>query len=131
MGQRADALLRKGAVTIEKLFLNQLDTIFANCSSLKNPATSAKVAFHLVDWNSDSFAQGAYTFPSPGCLQIRQSLVKPHIISANAGSNDRSTTIFFAGEAVNPHLNPCIQGAMLSGIHAAKQAYAKLSTMNC
>ena len=109
MGHRADRLGTLSHDTVKRSFLAQLDAIFGT-DDRPHPATTACTAFTFVDWSKDSFARGAYTYPSPGAVPIRRSLATPL----------EEHRIYFAGEAVNSDLNPCLQGAMMSGIHAAR-----------
>ena len=109
MGHRADRIARLDTADVLRRFLNQLDAIFGTVKQ-PHPATTACVAFKINDWSQDLFARGAYTYPSPGCLPERTRLAEPLY----------DHRIFFAGEATNSDLNPCLQGAMDTGIDAAR-----------
>lgn len=61
---------------------------------------------------------GAYTYPS---------------LHAEVGDRDIlaepiDNTVFFAGEATHPAINPCMQAAMETGQRAAKQVLALMNT---
>lgn len=56
---------------------------------------------------------GAYTYPT-----LRASGQRA-VLAAPVGDD-----IFFAGEATHPGVNPCMQGAMETGLRAASQVLA-------
>lgn len=134
MGARADRLakldrhvLRTFAVPhavshprTGRRLLDQLDAIFGATSPSANenerrPATAACIGFDCVDWSSLDSARGGYTYPAPGARERATRLAAPI-----------GGVIFFAGEATNTDLNPCLQGAMASGRRAAAEAIMHL-----
>ncbi|EIE19221.1 amine oxidase [Coccomyxa subellipsoidea C-169] len=80
-------------------------------SSRKHPATAAFVRAHVEDWSRSPYIGGAYSYPSLGARPgDRESL------AASLGD-----TLFFAGEATHPAVNPCMQAALETGERAAAQ----------
>lgn len=66
------------------------------------------------DWAADPFARGAYTYVAPG------GVTAPHELAMPLGN-----TLFFAGEAtVGGGLNATMQGALDSGVRAAREVMA-------
>ncbi|KAJ1446943.1 hypothetical protein M885DRAFT_544599 [Pelagophyceae sp. CCMP2097] len=115
MGARATRLLTRGREAVFTLLLQQLDTMFATPGNPR-PATDGCVARELCDWGAHEHTRGGYTYPHAGSPQHRAHLAAPD------GSG-----LFFAGEAANLVLNPCVQGAMESGVQAARAAAAHLA----
>lgn len=107
-GKRADRVALLNRDDLKRRFLAQLDTIFGNSENSPRPATEACVAFDVKDWSKDPLAQGAYTAPTPGVLEDEFFT-----------STRQRGRIYVAGEATNPDLNPCLQGALESGRMAA------------
>ncbi|KAJ8602930.1 hypothetical protein CTAYLR_001502 [Chrysophaeum taylorii] len=109
-GSRADRLARRHArAELVRRFLEQLDTIFSSPSTAR-PATDACLGSHVLEWEE------AYTAPTPGAIERQRAFAIPLA----------DHRIFFAGEACNDALNPCIQGALASGIKAAATAHQAL-----
>ena len=113
-GDRADAIAKLGRDEAVRRLLRQLDDVFGSAED-PQPATDRVVGAAFVDWRSEEFARGGYTFPSPGCLPLRAALREPV-----------DGTLFFAGEHVTEGINPCVQGAVASGFEAARRAHARL-----
>lgn len=93
--------------------LQQLDDLFAT-AACRAPATRALHSSHVADWAKEEYVMGAYSFPSHGAeAGDRQALAAP-----------LDGTVFFAGEATHPAINPCMQAAMESGLRAAGEVLA-------
>jgi monoamine oxidase len=72
-------------------------------------------AYHH-DWDADPFARGAYSYIPAGALDAREALARPV-----------EDTLFFAGEAaVEDGWTATVEGAVQSGLRAARQALAAL-----
>ncbi|GLC55793.1 hypothetical protein PLESTB_001029400 [Pleodorina starrii] len=114
-GERADEVGAMDPAEAQRRFLEQLDEIYGSATDPR-PASSSVVKCTVVDWSKDPFVRGAYSYPSLGAeLGDRTALAAPV-----AGR------LFFAGEATNEAINPCIQGAMQTGERAAAQIRAAL-----
>ncbi|MCB9077533.1 MAG: FAD-dependent oxidoreductase [Anaerolineaceae bacterium] len=81
---------------------------------LGNKARSAFIAGRLVDWSTDPWSLGAYTYTPVGAGQARADLAAP-----------LAPTLFFAGEATatNGHL-ATVHGAIETGQRAAAEVLA-------
>ncbi|KAK9856419.1 hypothetical protein WJX84_007168 [Apatococcus fuscideae] len=106
-GMRGSAIIRAA--------LAQLDQIFATKKQAR-PASRAYERGHVVDWSREPYARGAYTYPSLGA----------HVNDRNLLAEPLGQTVFFAGEATHPAINPCIQAAIETGQRAAAQVSAAL-----
>eukprot|EP00884_Botryococcus_braunii_P007305 jgi/Botrbrau1/16576/Bobra.0068s0007.1 len=109
-GKRAAALgqMREGSLLLK--FLQQLDRIFGTPERAR-PATGAFLRGYVVDWSRVPYIGGAYSHPSLGAqLGDRETLGEPV-----------GDTLFFAGEASHPSVNPCMQAALETGLRAAQQ----------
>ncbi|KAJ9516342.1 hypothetical protein QJQ45_001045 [Haematococcus lacustris] len=107
-GDRADALSLLPQDQVVSRFLAQLDEVYGAASGTQ-PATTHLVAARVVDWSQEPWVRGAYTYPTLGAEQgDREELAAPV-----------ASCLFFAGEACNVELNPCLQGAMESAQRAA------------
>lgn len=99
-----------------RVFLRQLDEIFARGDDVA-PASSAFVYGQVVDWAAEPYIRGAYSYPSLGAeLGDRDALAAP-----------LGSTVFFAGEATHPAINPCVQAALETGSRAAAQVQAAMA----
>ena len=83
----------------------------AGTKKLRFPATSNFLTATLVDWSREKHIHGGYTYPS---------------LHAQVGDRDMlaqpiGNTVFFAGEATHPAINPCMQAAMETGQRAADE----------
>jgi len=76
------------------------------------------LASRYVDWSSDPYSKGAYTFPSPsGLMAVRRVLSEPI-----------GTSLFFAGEATHSRGEyATIHGALESGVRAADEVLRALA----
>ena len=107
----------------------------------------------MADWSKQPFIRGAYTYPSLGAeigdRHVTFSVCYLHaftlcvstylMLGAEAGCSGRDAlarpvdnTLFFAGEATHPAVNPCLQAAWETGLSAAnlvKEAASPLSRM--
>jgi monoamine oxidase len=68
-------------------------------------------------WGKDPFARGSWSMATPGNADKRLVLAQPH--------HER---VFFAGEATDPVWATRVGGAYASGLRAAREALATLST---
>ena len=73
------------------------------------PATKRFVAAKVFPWSAVDSVGGAYSHPSVYAAGARRELQKPEYDGA----------LFFAGEAANVKCNPCMQGAMETGLRVA------------
>jgi len=78
------------------------------------PATKRFVAAKVFPWSAVDSVGGAYTHPSVYAAGARRELRRPAYDGA----------LFFAGEAANVKCNPCMQGAVTTGLEAAAAAAA-------
>lgn len=109
-GVPADIMSKLPEMEIVKRTLAQLDRMFGTEQTPK-PASDAFVKAKVVDWSQRRYALGCYSSPSMGALVgDREALGAPV-----------QHTIFFAGEATHPAVNPCMQFALQTGEHAAAQ----------
>eukprot|EP00873_Tetraselmis_striata_P017048 jgi/Tetstr1/437312/TSEL_002796.t1 len=93
--------------------VEQLDALFAT-EGCQAPASRALHTSHVSDWAKEEYVMGAYSFPSHGAeAGDRQALAAP-----------LDGTVFFAGEATHPAINPCMQAAMETGLRAAAEVMA-------
>lgn len=117
-GRRADAVSAMPEEVAVNLFLEQLDAVFKDKSEFgPTPATSTYAKSMVVDWSKEQWVRGAYTYPTLGAeLGDREALAAPV-----------NGCVFFAGEATNTNLNPCMQGAMETSQRAAAQIISSLS----
>jgi monoamine oxidase len=73
-------------------------------------------AWHVVDWASDPFARGAYSWVPVGALPAQAALGAPV-----------DGTLFFAGEATNADgASGTVHGALATGMRAAGEILAAL-----
>lgn len=78
------------------------------------PATSSFVNATIVDWAREKHIHGGYTYPS-----LHAQVGDRDVLAQPVG-----TTLFFAGEATHPAINPCMQAAMETGQRAASEILA-------
>jgi len=69
----------------------------------------------IHDWNDDPFARGAYAYSLPGKTRAAERLAKPV-----------ESTLYFAGEATDSEGTGTVEGALSSGLRAARQVHAML-----
>ena len=128
-GETAKAVARRiredpegGEAGVVHQALAQLDAMFGgekkaggDAAKLAAPASNAFVAAKTFPWSAVASVGGAYTHPSVYAAGARRELRKPAYEGA----------LFFAGEAANVKCNPCMQGAMTTGLEAAAAAAAE------
>ncbi|KAL3134987.1 hypothetical protein ABBQ32_007941 [Trebouxia sp. C0010 RCD-2024] len=109
-GSRAEEIskLRQNSVIIQTL--SQLDEMFGTRRQ-RFPATSSFLNATIVDWSREKHIHGAYTYPT-----LHAQVGDRDVLAQPIG-----TTIFFAGEATHPAINPCMQAAMETGQRAAAE----------
>ena len=80
------------------------------------PLKTALAATHYVDWNTDPYTQGAYSYAPAGAADASRILSQPV-----------ERTLFFAGEHTDVTGHPgTVHGALRSGLRAAQQALSVL-----
>lgn len=109
-GERATRIMNLSHAEIARKMCLQLDAIFGSTLD-PHPASKACAGFLVQDWSKEPFAKGAYSHPSLGAYGKRDALSTP------------MGNVFFAGEATQEGLNPCVQGAMETGVRAAHQIH--------
>jgi monoamine oxidase len=73
-------------------------------------ATLTPLAVHVMNWSSDEYARGAYSYTPPGAYALREQLAAP------------TAPLYWAGEATAPHVSAStVHGAYLSGVRAARE----------
>ena len=128
-GETAKAVARRiredpegGEAGVVHQALAQLDAMFGGeekaasgvAAKLAAPASNAFVAAKTFPWSAVASVGGAYTHPSVYAAGARRELRRPAYDGA----------LFFAGEAANVKCNPCMQGAVTTGLEAAAAAAA-------
>jgi monoamine oxidase len=116
-GERSVRLGELSEAELVRLLLAQLDAMFGT-SAQPTPASACCVGQLVQNWHDEPFALGAYTHPTLGGLGARQTLAEP--MGAHGG------LVHFAGEATNIAVNPCVHGAMTTGVDAARAVLASL-----
>ena len=71
----------------------------------------AFVSAAVADWSKDPHIRGGYSYPSLGAHPGDRAA-----LAAPVGD-----TLFFAGEATHPAINPCVQAALETGERAARE----------
>jgi hypothetical protein len=111
-GDLADEVTRTPKETVIERALDQLDTMFGTVADPK-PSRRRMTGAHVHDWSAETTVLGAYTHPTLDAAGARQVLAAPV-----------GDWLFFAGEATHVGVNPCMQGAMETGVRAAAQVMA-------
>lgn len=106
-GPAAERLAGMESERIVERALSSLTRSFALEQSLLTKLLEAQ---HLVDWQQDPWARGAYSYVTVGAMNAPHRLAEPI-----AG------TLFFAGEATHDRLGGTVAGALASGYRAADQ----------
>lgn len=114
-GERADVVSRMDPQQAIQAFLQQLNTMFGT-QQHPHPATSAYVTAHVFDWSKQEWVGAAYSYPTLGAEPTDRDALAAPVLSS----------IFFAGEATHPAVNPCMQAALDTGRRAAYQVKAAL-----
>ncbi|MEA2604923.1 MAG: hypothetical protein QOF89_5915 [Acidobacteriota bacterium] len=112
-GPPAEALARQGRSAIEDTALRSL----ANQLSVsRRRIDSAVLDLWMHPWHEDPWSRGTYSYPLVGGADAARHLARPV-----------EGTLFFAGEATDAEgRNGTIEGALASGLRAAKQAASAL-----
>ena len=110
----------RGEAGVVDQALAQLDAMFGGekengATGEAAPATTRFVAAEAFPWSGVDTVGGAYTHPSVYAAGARRELQKPEYDGA----------LFLAGEAANVKCNPCMQGAVTTGLEAAAAAAAE------
>jgi monoamine oxidase len=112
-GLRAAAMLARGRDYTEECALRAMREVF-HLSRTRVNALVEEVWCH--DWTHDPFARGAYSYQAVGGHAAPSALARPV-----------SSTLFFAGEAINVEgRTGTVDGAIATGRHAAAQVLAAL-----
>ncbi|KAK9804891.1 hypothetical protein WJX72_010512 [[Myrmecia] bisecta] len=112
-GLKAEEMSHMRASAVVQKALDQLDQVFGS-GPQDRPATAAFVRAHIADWSREPYIRGAYTYPTKDAkVGDREALAEPI-----------GLTVFFAGEATHPAINPCIQAALETGQRVAAQIQA-------
>jgi monoamine oxidase len=106
-----------GAQTVNLVGKSQEELVGAVIESLSrllgfppSRITQELESCHVVDWQSDPFARGAYSYVPVGGLHAIEQLIRPI-----------DDTLYIAGEATHEGLSGTVAGAIASGIRAARQ----------
>jgi len=111
-GPAAAALSRVPRAEVLRTMQNQLGHAF-RMSPRRVKAAIRRVWWH--DWDRDPYTRGAYSYSRVGEADSPRHLAKPE-----------QNTLFFAGEATEPH-GGTVEGALSSGRRAALQVSRALS----
>src|SRR5947207_1316456 len=82
----------------------------AAAKKLSDAATSALLASHVFDWQSDRFSRGAYSYVLVNGGSAVRELAEPV-----------ENVLFFAGEAAHEGMSGTVAGALASGSDAAER----------
>jgi len=106
------------AEIIEKA-LDQLDDMFGGLSSVTKELQPSRARFvdsKIHVWSEERTVGGGYTHPSVFAVGSRHELQK----------SEWDGRLCFAGEATNSECNPCMQGAVQTGLAAALEAATQM-----
>jgi monoamine oxidase len=106
-GPPASALSAQGAGEVEETVLRELSAALQIRRSRLEPQVE-RMYFH--DWSADRYSLGAYSYIGVGGTEAPKQLMRPV-----------ESTLFFAGEATDSENSGTVEGAIASGIRAAKQ----------
>jgi monoamine oxidase len=110
-GPRAAALGRVGESTAADIVLRDLARLFPHADPRRR-----LVAYRRVDWTTDPFSLGGYTFLRPGGVGARARLA-----AADTGA------LFWAGSATERQPKAAtVEAAYLSGLRAAREVRAAM-----
>jgi monoamine oxidase len=111
-GPRARVLARRGRDAMLAIALGLLSrALGTSVATLRRDV----VATWFHDWDADPFARGAYSYAAVGGAASAKALSRPV-----------DGTLFFAGEATAEGENGTVEGALASGLRAARQVAAAL-----
>ena len=106
-GPPASELSRQGSADVEESALRELSAAL----QIRRSRVDALVErIHLHDWSADPYALGAYSYVGVGGTNAPKQLARPV-----------ESTLYFAGEATDSENSGTVEGAIASGIRAAKQ----------
>ena len=112
-GPPAEALARQGRSAIEGAALRSLAT---QLGVSRRRIDAAVLDLWMHPWHEDPWSRGAYSYPLVGGADAARKLARPV-----------EGTLFFAGEATDAGgRNGTVEGALASGLRAAKQAASAL-----
>jgi monoamine oxidase len=80
----------------------------------RSRAVERLVSAQYHDWSADPFARGAYSYVTVGGRTARRRLAAP-----------LRDTLFFAGEATDDESAATVEGALRSGVRAAREVLAR------
>jgi monoamine oxidase len=101
-GPKADALSGLGHDALVRAARASLQAFFG--------AVPAPAAVRVLNWQTDPYAQGAYSYVAVGGCESRAQLAAPV-----------ADTLFFAGEATHEGAAGTVHGALESGVRAARE----------
>jgi monoamine oxidase len=108
-GPKAAAIAARGRRAVESTAVAELAAAF---ELPRRVVTSRLLATWMHDWQRDVYSRGAYSYARVGGAGAAASLSRPV-----------EDTLFFAGEAAAPRgLTGTVEGALASGLRAARQA---------
>jgi len=106
-GPPASELSGRGSADVEESALRELSAAL----QIRRSRLDALVErIYLHDWSADPYARGAYSYVGVGGTDAPRQLTRPV-----------EATLFFAGEATDTENSGTVEGAIASGIRAAKQ----------
>lgn len=112
-GPPAAELSARGEAVVEETALRELAAAF----KLRRPRLEELIySVYHEDWTRDPFSLGAYSYIGVGGRQAPKQLTRPV-----------EGTLFFAGEATDASNSGTVEGAIASGLRAAKQCLKVLA----
>ncbi len=107
-GKRADSFTDTTEDEILQMSLQSLATIFSkNDAEIKQLLTAS----HIVNWEKDAYAKGAYSYGMVGSEEAKKVLNEPI-----------ENTVFFAGEALySGKSGGTVEAALVQGLEVAKK----------
>jgi monoamine oxidase len=135
MGQKAQKLLSSlNNQQLIKACLDQMDQLFASQFKVDDESfnhASSPAHYFFMDarvfvWDEQQapYTRGGYSYPTVNALGKRAELAKPVAPSDKQGKGKHGDLVdcrlFFAGEACNVGVNPCLHGALETAEIAVK-----------
>ncbi len=106
-GPPASELSARGSAEIEETVLRELSAAL-QIRRARLEALVERMYYH--DWSADRYSLGAYSYVGVGGAEAPKHLTRPV-----------ESTLFFAGEATDSEDSGTVEGAIASGVRAAKQ----------
>jgi monoamine oxidase len=111
-GSPAAGLARRSRSEVESIAMKSLSDGLG--VSIRRVSSCVKEIW-THNWDADPYARGAYSYSLVGGSQAAKSLARPV-----------EATLFFAGEATDPEAGGTVEGAIATGLRAARQVSATL-----